>query len=185
MSILIVAAVPAEAGDIADHELLTTGVGTVPAAIALTRRLADGPLPDRIINVGTAGALDDDHHGVFEIESVLKHDFAAEAVAGISDHVYPRWITMETSGKLPVARLATGDTFVKDSQLRASLRTKAPLVDMEGYALAAAARTFGVPITLLKQVSDPADETAGTLWHNALERAAAELGGAVNILLGP
>lgn len=186
MTFLIVSAVPAEAGAILErhlYEVLITGVGTVPASIALARRLAVGPLPERIINVGTAGSLVDDHWGTFEIEAVQKHDFHAIAVPGISEHIYPRWFELETSGKLPVARLATGDTFVKDSELRSSLSKEASLVDMEGYAVAAAAHSFGVPATLLKNVSDPADETAGGLWHNALERAAHELADALDEII--
>ncbi|WP_018295995.1 nucleosidase [Corynebacterium lubricantis] len=186
MSLLIVSAVPAEAAVIratTSYEVLVTGVGTVPAAIAVTRRLAVGPLPERVINVGTAGSLVDDHWGTFEIEAVTKHDFSAKEVPGISEHVYPKWLDLETSGKLPVTRLATGDTFVKDSQLRSSLSKEAHLVDMEGYAVVAAAQTFGVPVTLLKNVSDPADETAGGLWANALERAAHDLADALAVIV--
>ena len=53
--LLIVAAMKEEAADImsgGDHEVLITGIGTLPAAIALTRRLSEGPLPSRVINVG-------------------------------------------------------------------------------------------------------------------------------------
>ena len=46
---------------------------------------------------------------------------------------------------------------------------------MEGYALAAVCSTFGVPLTLLKQVSDSADESASEVWEAALERARVEL----------
>ena len=51
----------------------------------------------------------------------------------------------------------------------------ATIVDMEGYALAAVCSTFGVPLTLLKQVSDSADESASEVWEAALERARVEL----------
>ena len=44
-----------------------------------------------------------------------------------------------------------------------------------GYALAAVCSTFGVPLTLLKQVSDSADESASEVWEAALERARVEL----------
>ena len=52
---LFVAAVDAEAAHIPEGEpLLITGIGTVPAAIALTEALADaranGALPERVVN---------------------------------------------------------------------------------------------------------------------------------------
>ena len=61
---LFVAAVDAEAAHIPDSEaLLITGIGTVPAAISLTEVLAEArahdALPERVVNIGTAGALGD------------------------------------------------------------------------------------------------------------------------------
>ena len=75
---LFVAAVDAEAAHIPEGEpLLITGIGTVPAAIALTEALADaranGALPERVVNIGTAGALVDGMAGVFEVGKVTKH----------------------------------------------------------------------------------------------------------------
>ncbi|WIM67457.1 nucleosidase [Corynebacterium breve] len=182
MSILIVAAVRAEAARITNHEVLITGVGTVPAAIALTRRLATGPRPERIVNVGTAGALHDAHAGVYEITAIKKHDFDSAAVEGITTPVFPRWFTLPVTGALPTANLVTGDTFVNDSALRDRLAAEAQLVDMEAYALAAAAATFDVPFTALKQISDSADESAMEHWVPSLERAAQELADALAMI---
>ena len=56
--------------------------------------------------------------------------------------------------------LATGDVFVTDPLVRARLAEVASLVDMEGYAVAYACRQFGVPVRLVKHVSDDADEGA-------------------------
>ena len=90
--LLIVAAMKEEAADImsgGDHEVLITGIGTLPAAIALTRRLSEGPLPSRVINVGTAGALVDLESGVYEISDAVKHDFKVGGTSDITDFVYP------------------------------------------------------------------------------------------------
>lgn len=183
MSILVVAAMKEEASVIAaraGHEVLITGIGTLPAAIRLTRRLAQGPAPERVVNVGTAGALRDIAGGVYEIASVLKHDHKALAIPGLTDFVYPRRLSLAAVSGLPAARLATGDTFVNDSALRAELARESDLVDMEGYALAAVCSEFGVPLTIMKQVSDSADESSGVSWPEALAAAAEDLHSAVS-----
>lgn len=178
MSILVVAAMKEEAAEISartTHEVLVTGIGTIPATIALTRRLAAGPLPERVVNVGTAGALSDVPAGVYEIESAVKHDHRALHIPGLTDFVYPRRFELDTLTELPKARLATGDTFVNTTALRAELARESELVDMEGYALAAVCSEFGVPLSMLKQVSDNADETSDVSWPESLAAAAVEL----------
>lgn len=178
MSILVVAAMKEEAAEIVartDNEVLITGIGTVPAAIALTKRLARGPLPQRVVNVGTAGALRDVKPGVYDITAVVKHDHRALEVPGLTDFVYPRTFEVPAVTGLRTARLATGDTFVNSSTLRGELARDSDLVDMEGYSLAAVCSEFGVPLTLLKQVSDNADESSDISWPDSLAAAAAEL----------
>jgi nucleoside phosphorylase len=59
--------------------------------------------------------------------------------------------------------------------VRTRLAAQADLVDMEGYAVAYAARSFGVPVRLVKHVSDNAD--AGALdWPTLVDRSARALG---------
>lgn len=84
-------------------------------------------------------------------------------------------IELETSGKLPTAALATGDSFISDTPTRTRLAQDSELCDMEGYAIAAVCRKFGVPCTLLKQVSDTANEESYGSWATVLDRAAEEL----------
>ncbi len=87
----------------------------------------------------------------------------------------PDVIELPTSGRLPTAGLATGDQFVGDSETRERLAQDSSLCDMEGYAVAAAAGLFGVPVTLLKQISDSADELAEESWAEAVPRGARQL----------
>lgn len=65
--------------------------------------------------------------------------------------------------------------FVSDTATRDRLAQDSGLCDMEGYAIAAVCQRFGVPVTLLKQVSDPANESSVGKWDDALPRAAHEL----------
>jgi nucleoside phosphorylase len=71
--------------------------------------------------------------------------------------------------------LASGDTFVNDPAVRDGLAAHAALVDMEGFAVAAVAGHFGVPVRLVKHVSDQADESAMD-WPQAVDASARLLG---------
>jgi adenosylhomocysteine nucleosidase len=71
--------------------------------------------------------------------------------------------------------LATGDVFVADETVRERLAARASLVDMEAYALAAAAGCAGVPIRVVKHVSDQADEDAASSWRDTLQESAKAL----------
>ena len=184
---LFVAAVDAEAAHIPEGEpLIITGIGTVPASIALTEALADaranGALPDRVVNIGTAGALVDGMAGVFEVNKVTKHDFKLEVLTDINRYLLPEAIELETSGRLPVRGLATGDMFVSDTALRTELAKNSQLCDMEGYSIAAVCQRFDVPCTLLKQVSDSANEESKGTWANVLDGGARQLASAATDL---
>ena len=69
-----------------------------------------------------------------------------------------------------------GDSFVADSAVRARLAEHADLVDMEGYAIASAAAAMGVPVRLVKHVSDDGDEKAARSWSESVEACAELLG---------
>ena len=48
---------------------------------------------------------------------------------------------------------------------------------MEGYAIAQVAHDFGVPVELIKHVSDSADETSGDVWAGRAAELAEEIAG--------
>ncbi len=177
---IFVAAVDGEVDFLpADAPLLITGIGTINAALTVTDYLARaaerGELPERVVNVGTVGSLHDGLDGVFEIEQVIKHDFNLLIESDIHRYLLPETFELETTGKLPVQSLATGDHFVTDTATRERLAQTSGLVDMEGYAIAAACARFGVPLTMLKQVSDPANEETIGAWAGSLSRASQQL----------
>ena len=180
-----------------DHALpvLVTGIGKIRSAAALAACLASyeaaGGLPSAVVNIGTAGALRAHMIGVHRVETVLLHDFSHAAVRKITGmdeypplHVGPRddevaearpGTAVTTPGNGVV--LATGDTFVADSAVRDALAEQADLVDMEGYAIAQVAHDFGVPVELIKHVSDTADETSGDVWAARAAELAEEIAG--------
>lgn len=181
MDILYVSATKQEASALPSNvPLLVTGIGMVNAAIAVSSRLAaTEKLPDLVINFGTAGALVNAYHGVFEISHTFQHDFDHELLSQIAGCEIPNGIELRCTGEFPSAKLATGNSFIGDSDTRARLSTLAQLCDMEGYAVAATCQVFGVPCSLIKQVSDTADEQAATEWSGAVDRGALDLAAAV------
>lgn len=152
--------------------VLITGMGKTAAAVATARALAEHPDRSRlqVVNIGTAGSLRDGLSGLFEPGQVLNHDISAEAIRSLGGDVHE----LLDVGPADTV-LATGDVFVTDPAVRASLARRAHLVDMEGYAVAWAARQFGVPVRLVKHVSDNADESA-LEWLDVVDRSAQELG---------
>ncbi|MGO1950848.1 MAG: nucleosidase [Mycobacteriaceae bacterium] len=177
---LVVVAMASEASDFdEDAPVLLTGIGRIRTTLALTdclhRYLQVGGLPSAIINIGTAGALHGGMSGLHRVNRVRLHDFSHSGVAALTGKdEYPPLELDDAAAGSPVT-LATGDSFVEDAATRDRLAQDADLVDMEGYAVAMVAEWFGVPVQLLKIVSDAADGTAGTSWQREIPRLAREL----------
>jgi adenosylhomocysteine nucleosidase len=171
MTVLVVSATPQEATHVpAGLRVLVTGIGKVPAASAVARALATDDRISQVVNIGSAGALHDHLEGLHEIGRVLNHDLSADVLRELG--LDPQeWLTLPCDG----LRLATGDLFVTDPVVRAGLAAVADLVDMEGYAVAWAARQAGVPVRLVKHVSDRADE-ASMDWPQLVDVSARALG---------
>ncbi|MGW1944689.1 nucleosidase [Streptomyces sp. NPDC001940] len=163
---LLVLAVKEEAQFLdTDLPVLLTGMGKVNAATALATVLARGPRPSGIVNLGTAGALRPGWTGTHVIGSVIQHDLDNVVLASLTGEVYGAPIDLPDHGG-PV--LATGDSFISDEAARARLAAHAPLVDMEGYALASAAQQAGVPLRIVKHVSDEAGDGAARTWRETV-----------------
>ena len=168
---LVVAAVRAEAAHLpAGTPLVLTGIGKTPAAVAVTRALAalDDPADWQVVNLGTAGALRDDLSGLHEVATVVNHDINADAIRALG---YDPGERIDLPGVTGGVTLASGDVFVTEPAVRDRLAATADLVDMEGYAVAYACRVFGVPVRLIKHVSDSADESAHD-WPAMVDRSA-------------
>lgn len=171
---LVVVALRQEAAHLEGVDVLLTGIGKVSAATAVAAALAERR-PSRVLNVGTAGALRDGLEGVHRIGRAIEHDLDHDGLSQLLGEPVPGEVVLDPS--LPTV-LATGDTFVQDGALRAELAARAHLVDMEGYAVARACEAAGVPCSIVKVVSDAADEGAARSWServDALARTVAEV----------
>ncbi|KAB2811476.1 nucleosidase [Pimelobacter simplex] len=176
---LIVAAARSEVVYVpAGIDVVVTGIGKTAAATALTRHLARRTDLDDlvVVNLGTAGALHDGldgldgGNGLYEIGTVLNHDINGDAIRALGYDPRDRLVI----GDSPTV-LASGDVFVNDAAVRARLAAQAQLVDMEGYAVAYVAQELGVPLRMVKHVSDNADEGAME-WVALVDRSARALG---------
>ncbi|WP_174514511.1 nucleosidase [Streptacidiphilus jiangxiensis] len=170
---LLVLAAAEEAAHLDDRlPVLLTGMGKVNAATAVASVLARGPRPTAVVNLGTAGALKPGFGGLtHEVSSVIQHDLDSAVLASLTGVTYGAPIGL--TGRGPV--LATGDVFVADEAARARLAEAADLVDMEGYAVAQAVRQFGLPVRLVKHVSDEAGEGAAQSWRESVDDCAKQL----------
>jgi nucleoside phosphorylase len=170
VSPLVVVATHAEAAHVPEGmRFVVTGVGKTAAAVATTRAVLD-ERPSQVVNVGSAGSLRDGVTGVLEVGTVLNHDMNGDAVRALGLDPQDRLVI----GGSEVV-LASGDVFVSDPLVRARLGREAHLVDMEGYGVAFAATRLGVPVALVKHVSDNADESALD-WVDAVVASARAVG---------
>ncbi len=152
--------------------VLLTGMGKVNAATALAATLARGPLPSEVVNLGTAGALRPGLTGTHLIGTVIQHDLDSDVLRTLTGETFGAPLTV---GSPDGHTLATGDSFINDETARARLAAHAPLVDMEGYALATAAHRAGIPLRIVKHVSDDAGEGAARTWRETVAECARAL----------
>jgi adenosylhomocysteine nucleosidase len=169
---LLVVALHEEAKALGDDlPVLITGLGKINVAISLTETLASSTsMPASIVNLGTAGALQDGRSGIQVVREVIEHDFDTELLASLTGEFFRGPLTLTDADGVT---LATGDTFVSDTGTRAKLASHADLVDMEGYAVAAVAAEFGIPARVIKHVSNEANESATTAWRDSVASSAA------------
>jgi adenosylhomocysteine nucleosidase len=168
---LLVVAVREEAAHL-DRRLpvLLTGMGKINAAAGLATVLAQGVRPAEVVNLGTAGALRAGLAGTtHRIAKVIQHDIDTPVLRELTGRSYGDAISLGAEDG-PV--LATGDLFVSDPLARERLALAADLVDMEGYAIATVAGRAGVPVRLVKHVSDEAGDGAARSWRESVDGCA-------------
>jgi adenosylhomocysteine nucleosidase len=173
--VLVVSATAAEAGHApAGLDVVITGIGKSAAAAATTQAVIEHQAAGSdvtVVNIGTVGALRDGLSGLFVPSTVINHDINADVIRGLGYD--PVEVIQLDDGDGTV--LASGDVFVTDVATRSRLAERADLVDMEGYAIAYACRRLGVPVRLVKHVSDGAD-AAALDWPALVDASALALG---------
>lgn len=164
--------------------LAVTGIGKVHAALSC-QAVADRFDPERFVLVGTAGSL---------TREVGPGDLvvADRTVAVDTGPLIPSWIDAdssltealavacgEESPEVDIHRggLITRDQPLLDARERAAVeqRWDALAVDMEAAAVALAARANGVPLGIVKAITDRADKEAEIAFRRNLDIAAERL----------
>ena len=174
---LLVVALDEEATHLHEHGLpiLVTGAGKVIAAVAVATFLGQHR-PSSVVNLGTAGALREGLDGTHVVARVTQHDLDNDALFALTGLRFGDPIEMGSGGGPAAVTLTTGDAFISDPAARDRLAAHADLVDMEGYAVARAATAAGIPVVLVKQVSDQAGSEAAMSWQESVDACSARLG---------
>ena len=146
-----------------------------------------------VINTGIAGSLDPELDiGEIAISTdLIYHDFDAGAfgysrgqVPGMDTHSFPADAAMGDLAqevctaqglKCKKGRIVSGDQFVADPEKKADITTHVGglCTEMEGAAIAHAAYRNGIPVLVLRAISDKADDSAD-MDYPTFERMAAE-----------
>jgi adenosylhomocysteine nucleosidase len=106
------------------------------------------------------------------VGTVIQHDLDRDALGLLTGECWGQpFVLADRDGPT----LATGDVFISDPIVRKRLAERAALVDMEAYALVAAAKRAGVPIRVVKHVSDSASVAAARSWRATMAGSARAL----------
>jgi nucleoside phosphorylase len=136
--------------------LIESSVGKVASTLA-TIILINKFNVDKLINIGLAGAIKPIATGTaYFIKSVNQHD----AFMPFDDYQQDMYQSINCTVPKQTdktATLTTGDQFITDSS---KINTNADMVDMEGFAVAYVANRYNIPITLIKGVSDNANNSS-------------------------
>ncbi|QGH69222.1 5'-methylthioadenosine/S-adenosylhomocysteine nucleosidase [Pseudactinotalea sp. HY158] len=185
--------------------LLTTGIGAVNAATALTAWLRDvgrsargsGPWPGTVVSLGSAGGLAETVSvgdvvlgRSYRYADVDAREFGYEfgQVPGMPPE-YPSGVAPapgETAAHAHSGLIVTSSSFV-GAELAARIRTRIPqalAVDMESAALAQACHVLGVErFVSVRGISDLCSPRAGEDFHDGLGLASSRSAAAVLDLL--
>lgn len=161
--------------------LAKCGIGEIAASSAVSLLIGAFGC-DYILNFGLVGALTSSlsEKAIVAVDSVVHYDSDITAfghpLGAAADMSSPfllsdRKLLSVLSDKLPAVRLASGDKFIADNARRNQIITdfSADICDMEGAGIALTCVRSGVPFTMIKVVSDSADDGAeATYMKNKL-----------------
>lgn len=193
--IIILAAMGAETAPLArvlpETPIIGTGVGKVAAASNTTKAILEHR-PSAIIFVGVAGGLAPDlaQMSVLIARDALQWDVDLTPVNGgelgvlndgrgaIALDPVGSALALEAARELGcharLGRVVSGDTFLASAEKSQWLQNTfaADAVEMEGAAALQVAHDFGLPMVLLRVISDSANDEAALAYSDFLPKAA-------------
>ena len=155
------------------YDIVVTGPGKLNATAGLTEALVRGDY-DEILVLGTSGTVDESITGTHDVAAAVQHDvWDGEKIIG--NHLADSIPTRVETGREGLV-VATGDHFVDTAEGAQRVRDLgATFIDMETYAYIWVAQRFGVPIRVVRIVSDGAEEDAFTTWDEVVADCSAKL----------
>ncbi len=136
--------------------LIESSIGKVASSLATTT-LIDKFNITQLINIGLAGALKTIPAGsAYFVSSVTQHDVFIPFDEYQQD-MYQSIECQTPDHAKNTLTLTTGDQFITNSN---NINNNADIVDMEGFAVAYVATRYNIPITMIKGVSDDANNSS-------------------------
>ncbi|MCI8640316.1 MAG: 5'-methylthioadenosine/adenosylhomocysteine nucleosidase [Clostridia bacterium] len=158
-----------------DIIIVESGVGKVNAA-RITQILIDKLDVKEIINVGSAGALNEELNigDIVIANKLVQHDFDITAfnhnkgyITGVGDYIESDKILIEKfknsadkiengTYKIKLGTIASGDIFCTDVKMKDKIREKfnAECIEMEGAAIAQVCYLDKIPFIVIRSISD-------------------------------
>ena len=166
---------------------LMTGVGPVEAALQLSRCLSERDRqPDIVVSLGSAGSNSLTKGCIYQASSVSYRDMNATAFGFPKGQtpfldVPPVIVLAPQVEGLDRASLSTGANVVSGNAYDA---IDADMVDMESYAVVRVGMEFGIPVVILRGISD-GDAPVNALkdWTALLAHIDRELATAYDLVL--
>lgn len=167
--------------------IAASGVGEIYAS-ATTALFAERYKVDALLNFGLVGALNPQLHvgDLAVVNRVVHHQMDLRGLGaskkGVYDNRYtPFWelpsdtierVQNAIPQRLPEVTLASGDAFVSSKAQKAELVRdfQADICDMEGAAIAIVSAAYGIPLFMLKMVSDNADDKGAAEYEASVAR---------------
>lgn len=184
--------------------LVESGVGKVNAA-RVTQILIDKFQVDLIINVGSAGSVNDELQiGDIVIgKKIVQHDFDITAfghpkgfISNVGQYVecdnqlvdkLEQTISKISSNEfnIKIGTIASGDIFCTNIKMKEKIRTKfgADAVEMEGAAIAQVCKLDKIPFVIIRSISDTPNGKNEITFEQFLEIASKRCAMAINELL--
>ena len=155
--------------------LAKSGIGEVASASATSLLIGHFGC-DYILNFGLVGGLTSfSEKNIVAVDSVVHYDSDLtpfdHPLGAAADMASPflfsdRKLLSRMTNSLPCVRLASGDTFIADTNRKNQIVSdfSAEICDMEGAGIALTCARSAVPFAMIKVVSDAADEGAENVY---------------------
>jgi adenosylhomocysteine nucleosidase len=142
------------------------GVGKINATYNLIKLIHDHK-PSKVINYGTAGAINKELLGIIECTKFYQRDMDVRGLLDLKLGETPFDNINEIINSEEGYSCGSGDSFVNKQ-----IEMNVDIVDMEAYALAKVCKLEGIEFKCFKYISDNANSNASSDWIENCEKGA-------------